>query len=146
GLGNAKRVDYGGALAPGPRAVGFDFFFGIPASLDMPPYVFVENEAVTEAPTLQIGSSRMRRYGGDGFWRAGAIAPHFRHGDVLPTLTTSAVDFLRKQPKDKPFFLYFALTAPHTPWMPTAEFRGKSGAGYYGDFVAQVDATAGRSC
>jgi hypothetical protein len=94
GLGNAKQVDYGGALAPGPRAVGFDFFFGIPASLDMPPYVFVENEAVTEVPTLQIGASSMRRYGGDGFWRAGAIAPHFRHGDVLPTLTMKAVDFL----------------------------------------------------
>src|SRR5262249_8837243 len=42
------------------------------------------------------------------------------------------------------FFLYLALSAPHTPWMPTEEFRGKSGAGYYGDFVAQVDASVGR--
>jgi arylsulfatase A-like enzyme len=86
----------------------------------------------------------MRRYGGDGFWRAGAIAPHFKHGEVLPKLTEKSVDYLQQQAKDKPFFLYLALTAPHTPWMPTDAFRGKSGAGYYGDFVVQVDATVGR--
>jgi arylsulfatase A-like enzyme len=131
-------------LRPGPNTVGFDFYFGIPASLDMPPYVFVKNEAVTEAPTATIAASAMRRFGGEGFWRAGSIAPHFQHVDVLPKLAQEAVGFIRKQSKDRPFFLYFALTAPHTPWMPTQEFRGKSGAGYYGDFVAQVDATVGQ--
>jgi arylsulfatase A-like enzyme len=144
GLGNAKPTDYGKPLRPGPNAVGFDTFFGIPASLDMPPYVFVENEAVTVAPTATIAASEMRRKGGNGFWRAGAIAPGFRHVDVLPTLTDKAAEYIRKQSPDKPFFLYLALTAPHTPWVPTDEFRGKSGAGYYGDFVSQVDATLGR--
>lgn len=43
----------------------------------------------------------------------------------------------------QPFFLYFPLTAPHTPIAPTAEFRGKSQAGLYGDFVEQVDWTVG---
>ena len=144
GLGNDKQTDYGKPLRPGPNAVGFDYFFGIPASLDMPPYVFVENERVTAAPTATIEASEMRRKGGNGFWRAGAIAPGFKHVDVLPKLTEQAVGFLQKQTQDKPFFLYLPLSAPHTPWMPTDEFRGKSGAGYYGDFVAQVDATLGR--
>jgi arylsulfatase A-like enzyme len=144
GLGNVKPTDFGKPLRPGPNAVGFDSFFGIPASLDMPPYVFVENEAVTQAPTATVAASEMRRRGGGGFWRAGAIAPGFRHADVLPTLTDRAVAYLKKQSAGKPFFLYLALTAPHTPWMPTDDFRGKSGAGYYGDFVAQVDATLGR--
>jgi arylsulfatase A-like enzyme len=143
GLGNTKPVDYALPLRPGPNALGFDCFFGIPASLDMPPYVFVKNEAGTEAPSATIQASAMRRYGG-GFWRAGAIAPHFKHALVLPKLTEEAIAFVQKQSKGKPFFLYFALTAPHTPWMPTEEFRGKSGAGYYGDFVAQLDATVGR--
>jgi arylsulfatase A len=143
GLGTAKPADFSQALVPGPRAVGFDYFFGIPASLDMPPYVFVENERVTEAPTATIAASTMRRHGGNGFWRAGAIAPHFKHDDVLPKLTTKAVEYIHKQSNDKPFFLYLALTAPHTPWLPTAAFRFKSGAGYYGDFVAQVDAVLG---
>lgn len=144
GLGTDPKTDFSKPLEPGPNAVGFDYFFGIPASLDMPPYVFVENTKVTEAPTGTIGDSQMRRKGGNGFWRAGAIAPHFKHEDVLPKLTEKAVAFLRKQSKEKPFFLYLALNAPHTPWMPTAEFRGKSDVGYYGDFVAQVDATVGQ--
>jgi arylsulfatase A-like enzyme len=144
GLGNAGPTDYARPLRPGPIAVGFDYFFGIPASLDMPPYVFVENETVTAAPTSTIEASAMRRNGGKGFWRAGAIAPGFRHVDVLPKLTDKAVEHIKEQTPEKPFFLYLPLTAPHTPWMPTDEFRGKSQAGYYGDFVAQVDATLGR--
>lgn len=46
--------------------------------------------------------------------------------------------------KDQPLFLYLALPSPHTPWLPAEEFRGKSGAGMYGDFVMQVDAAVGR--
>jgi arylsulfatase A-like enzyme len=144
GLGSRQRTDFGKPLKPGPNAAGFDYFFGIPASLDMPPYVFVENSKVTQAPTATIKASEMRRKGGKGFWRAGAIAPRFKHADVLPQLTDKAVGFIRKQAKDKPFFLYLALTAPHTPWLPTEAFQGKSTAGPYGDFVAQVDGTVGR--
>jgi arylsulfatase A-like enzyme len=144
GLGDESQTDFGKPLKPGPNVVGFDYFFGIPASLDMPPYVFVENEGVTQAPTATVAASEMRRKGGNGFWRAGAIAPDFRHVDVLPKLTEKAVAFIQKQSGEEPFFLYLPLNAPHTPWMPTDEFRGKSGAGYYGDFVAHVDDTVGR--
>jgi arylsulfatase A len=144
GLGIRDKTDYSKPLRPGPNSVGFDYSFIIPASLDMPPYVFVENEQVTEAPTGTTAASEMRRKGGGGFWRAGAIAPHFRHIDVLPTFTDKVLGFIGKQTRDKPFFLYFALNAPHTPWMPIDEFRGRSKADYYGDFVAQVDGTVGR--
>ena len=144
GLGTATKTDYAKPLLPGPNTFGFDYFFGIPASLDMPPYVFVENDKVTEAPTGTIAASEMRRKGGDGFWRAGPIAPGFKHIDVLPRTADKAVEFIGKQTPDKPFFLYFPLSAPHTPWLPTAEFQGKSKAGWYGDFVVHVDAVAGR--
>lgn len=144
GLGDSGKTDFSKPLRPGPCSVGFDRYFGIPASLDMPPYVFIENDGVTEAPTKTIGDSAMRRKGGGGFWRGGAIAPHFKHVDVLPTITEKAIGFVRKQSADKPFFLYLPFSAPHTPWMPTDEFRDKSKAGYYGDFVAQVDASVGR--
>lgn len=144
GLGEAAKTDFSKPLKPGPLSVGFDSFFGIPASLDMPPYVFLDNEGVLEAPTETIANSAMRRNGGKGFWRGGAIAPHFKHIDVLPTITDRATAFVARQTAEKPFFLYLALTGPHTPWMPTEEFRGKSQAGYYGDFVAQVDASVGR--
>src|SRR5205823_4993363 len=126
-------------LKPGPNAVGFDYFFGIPASLDMPPYVYVENEKVTAAPTEMIKASQNIREGGPGFWRAGPIAPGFAHVEVMPTLTKKVVDLIRKQSPEKPFFLYFPMTAPHMPELPSKGFRGKSQAGPYGDFVMQLD-------
>lgn len=145
GLGENKKTDYTQPLRPGPNSVGFDYFFGIPASLDMDPYLFVKNEAPVEAPTKTIAASKHRRQGGEGFWRGGPIAPHFRHADVLPTLTQQAVQYLEQRAKEKqPFFLYLPLSAPHTPWLPAAEFRGKSKAGFYGDFVMQVDASVGQ--
>ena len=144
GLGSGDRTDYSQPLRPGPNTAGFDSFFGIPASLDMVPYVYVENEQVVAAPTDSIAESGGRRSGGDGFWRGGAIAPGFRHIDVLPTLTERAVTFIEEQEGSaRPFFLYLAFSAPHTPWLPTAEFVDRSGAGPYGDFVAQVDAAIG---
>jgi arylsulfatase A-like enzyme len=62
----------------------------------------------------------------------------------MDKLTEKAVEFLGKQSKDRPFFLYFPLTAPHMPWLPTKPYEGKSKAGPYGDFVVQVDDTLGR--
>ncbi|MCH8048063.1 MAG: arylsulfatase [Planctomycetes bacterium] len=147
GLGSAAKTDYTKPLTPGPNSLGFDYFFGIPASLDMTPYVFVRNERVVALPTEKIAGSGMRRKGGGGFWRGGGIAPGFRHIDVLPTCSQEAVKFIEGQADRaavKPFFLYFPLSAPHTPWMPTKEFVGKSGAGPYGDFTAQVDWTVGQ--
>ena len=147
GLGNQEKTDYSRPLHPGPVDLGFDYFFGIPASLDMPPYVYIENDRPVAPPSETIKGSRQRRAGGGGFWRGGAIAPGFRHIDVLPTVTKKAVGFIETQAAqhpERPFFLYFPLTAPHTPWMPTKKFRGRSGAGPYGDFVVEVDAMIGR--
>jgi arylsulfatase A len=147
--GRAEReqpVDYARSLRPGPATIGFDEFFGIPASLDMPPYLFVENDHPVEMPTATIGDSGDTKNARGPFWRGGAIAPSFRHADVLPRITERAVAFLDRQAKaepHRPFFLYFALTAPHTPYLPGHDFRGQSGAGDYGDFVSMVDASVG---
>ena len=144
GLGKSKPTRYGLPLAPGPRALGFDYFYGIPASLDMPPYVWVENESVVEAATDSTEDSVPCCSG--PFWRGGPIAPSFAHADVLPVITEKAVAYVQERAQDaaqQPFFLYVPLAAPHTPWVPTAEYRGTSGAGEYGDFTVQVDATIG---
>jgi len=145
GLGDAEVTDYSKPLTPGPNDVGFDYFFGIPASLDMPPYTFIENDRIlTSFDGDEVGESGRRRDGGDGYWHAGPIARDFAHIDVLPQVTVRSVDYIRQQAaanSDKPFFLYVPLNAPHTPWLPLPEFVGKSQAGIYGDFVAQVDDT-----
>jgi arylsulfatase A len=99
---------------------------------------------VVEAATNEIARSAHRRQGGDGVWRAGKIAPSFKHIDVLPRITEKATEWLGQQSAEKPFFLYFPLSAPHTPWVPTEEFMKDSKVGYYGGFVAQVDWVVGQ--
>lgn len=136
----AEDVDYTKPIKDGPTAIGFDYFFGIAASLDMPPYVYIENEKPTAIPDRVITQSE-----GKKFWREGPIAPDFTHSDVLPKLTEKAVDFIdQNSRKDHPFFLYFALPAPHTPILPNPEFAGKSGTNEYGDFCLHVDDVVGR--
>lgn len=137
-------VDYSKPLTPGPNDFGFDYFFGIPASLDMDPYVFVENDRPLQLPTATVAKSAHRRQNGGGFWRGGKVGPGFKHVDVLPKSAEKAVEWLTQQDGEKPFFLYFPLSAPHTPWLPTDEHRGKAKAGYYGDFVNQCDAVVGQ--
>jgi arylsulfatase A-like enzyme len=141
GLGEQEKTDYSRPLRPGPLDLGFDYFFGIPASLDMEPYLWVENDRAVELPTRRTEGRNQPR---GVFWRPGAIAPGFRLEEVLPTLTERAVRYIRAQSPERPFFLYVALTSPHTPWLPGPRFRGKSGAGDYGDFVVETDDALGR--
>ncbi|MYA09328.1 MAG: arylsulfatase [Holophagales bacterium] len=141
------ETDYSAPLQPGPITAGFEHYFGIPASLDMEPYLYIEDEGVFEAATETVEASSMRRYGGDGYWRAGDIAPGFDFLQVTPTLFDRASGYLEQRASagdDRPFFLYLPLPSPHTPWMPLPQFEGASDAGVYGDFVAQVDAGVGR--
>lgn len=141
GLGEHEKTDYSRPLRPGPLDHGFEYFFGIPASLDMDPYLWVENDRAVELPTRRIEGRNQPR---GVFWRPGAIAPSFRLEEVLSTLTGRAVRYIRAQSPERPFFLYVALTSPHTPWLPGPAFRGKSKAGDYGDFVAETDDALGR--
>lgn len=136
GLGPGGKTDYSAELRPGPNDFGFDEYFGIPASLDMPPYLFFENRRVLEAPTSQIAGNGAPPRG--PFWRGGAIAPGFRMEDVLPKITERACRFIAHS-AGQPFFAYVPLNAPHTPWVPSQDWKGKSKAGLYGDFVGQVD-------
>jgi arylsulfatase A len=143
GLGAQEKTDYSQPLRPNPVSHGFDYYFGIPASLDMDPYLYIENNRAVEQPTAHTEGQNSPR---GVFWRGGGIAPGFKMEEVLPTLTDRATKIIRERAAkpSQPFFLYVALTAPHTPWVPKPEFQGKSKAGIYGDFVAQVDDTLGR--
>lgn len=136
-------------LRGGPVEHGFDYFYGLHASLDIPPYFYTENQNVVQAPTGSVKDNQSpdpTSAISGAFWRGGKTAPDFKHNDVLDELTAKATKFLKQQHEsspEKPFFLYFPLTAPHTPWLPSEKFRGKSAAGEYGDFVMQVDEVLG---
>jgi arylsulfatase A len=137
GINDATNVDYARPIQNGPNAVGFDYYFGISASLDMPPFVFIENDHVTEVPTVE-----------KKWVRTGPAAESFDAENVLPTLTSKAVEYLAQHASDakqgKPFFLYLPLSSPHAPILPTKDWRGKSGLNAYADFVMQTDASVGR--
>lgn len=139
GLGWAKDstglADMSQPITGGPTALGFDYFYGITASLDIPPYVYIENDRITASSIDTVEANS-----GKGFWRKGPMGNDFKHEDVLPVLTKKATDYIQQQaPTGQPFFLYFPLPAPHTPILPTAAFQGKSGTNAYGDFVLMVD-------
>jgi arylsulfatase A-like enzyme len=143
GLGSDRRTDFSKPLAPGPNALGFDYFYGISASLDMPPYCYIENDRVVKEPTLMVEAGEASK---DGWWRKGPIAPGFKHVGVMPTITEKAVAYIDKHAKSSrtsPFFMYFALPAPHCPIAPADFVKGRSQAGGYGDYVVEVDWSVG---
>jgi arylsulfatase A len=140
------NVDYARPIAGGPNGAGFDYYFGISASLDMVPYTFIENDRVTVVPTVDKAFPLMP--GGKGQTRRGPGAAEFEAVDVLPTLTRKAVGWIAQRAEEaragKPFFLYLPLNAPHTPIAPTPEWQGRSGLNPYADFVMQTDACVGQ--
>jgi arylsulfatase A-like enzyme len=148
GFDGGPDHDYSKPLTGGPVDRGFDSYFGLPHSLDITPYCFIRNRKAVAAPTLQIDASASEGWSPiqGAFWRAGGIAPGFRHSEVLDRLSDEAVKSLGETGKDpkQPFFLYLALTAPHTPWLPAEKFRGSGHAGLYSEFVAHVDDVVGR--
>ncbi len=138
----AFNVDFTKPIKNGPLAVGFDYYFGIAASLDMVPYTFIENDRVTALPT-EDRKIEMMTGRENWFTRQGPAAPGFTGYEVLPTFTKKAVDYVAQHAaaakNGKPFFMYIPLNSPHTPILPTKEWLGKSGLNPYADFVMETD-------
>ncbi len=145
GEGLTEETNYAEPIPRGASTVGFDYSYIIPASLDMDPYLWLHNDRAVQAPTVEDPGSQRVWSGGGGFWRAGLRAPDFSFEGVLPTIAEKSVAYIADRAKvpDKPFFLYVPLASPHTPWVPTDAFDGKTGIGAYGDFVHQSDAAVG---
>lgn len=142
---------YDQPLRGGPVDCGFDSFFGMRASTDISPYFYIRGDRAVSPPSLHIAEHHSENWTpiqGE-FWRGGGIAPDLELKDVLPKFTDEACAVIQahaeKQPAARqPLMLYLAYTGPHTPWLPTPEFVGKSEAGMYGDFLTMIDAHIGR--
>ena len=74
GLGYQKgadeKIDYAKPITDGPNEHGFDYSHIIPASLDFPPYVYIENGRIIELPTIDRPAVRF-----PGFLRRGPRQP-----------------------------------------------------------------------
>jgi len=128
------NIDWNGTITEGPVDIGFDYYYGTTASLDMPPYVWIENNRFTEPGNKP-----------NDMCRPGPQGASFKFDQVLPTITKKSVEWIGKQAKsDKPFFLYMPLYSPHTPIVPSAPFKEKSPLGKYADFVIETDWAIGQ--
>ena len=115
----APRVDPTKPVHNGPTDLGFDTFYG----------------------GVSQGVSRF--YIADDRVSGDAI----RRDETDNVFMSKAESFLRdhvaKQP-GKPFFVYLALHAVHSPLTPPANLKGKSKTGLLGDMVLWADQTVGR--
>jgi arylsulfatase A len=171
GLGNEVEKNWNEEVKPGPLEVGFNYSFIFPATADRVPTVFLENhnvvatdstdpilvsykQKVGDDPTgkehpelLKMRSSHghdqtiVNGIGRIGYMSGGKKA-RWTDEELSLTFLSKAKSFIQEN-KAQPFFLYFALTEPHVPRMPATIFKGKSGLGYRGDAILQLDWTVG---
>ncbi|HOX55401.1 MAG TPA: arylsulfatase [Candidatus Paceibacterota bacterium] len=167
GLGGKGGPDWNGELKPGPREIGFDYSFIMPATGDRVPCVYVENQRVVgldPKDPIQVSYDKPIGTGLTGKDHPELLKVHPSHGhnqtivngisrigymtggnaarwvdeDMADTFTRKAVSFI-EQNKGNPFFLYFATHDPHVPRVPNPRFVGKSGCGVRGDVIVQFD-------
>ncbi len=170
GLGSGS-IDWNGAIQPGPREIGFDYSFIIPATGDRVPCVFVENQRVANldpADPIRVSYSEpflgeltgkdhpellkmLPSHGHDqaivngvsriGYMTGGKSALWVDE-NIADTITRKAVGFIESH-KANPLFLYFATHDIHVPRLPNPRFTGKSTMGPRGDAIAELDWSVG---
>ena len=170
GLGEGQ-VDWNGPIKPGPREIGFNYSFLMPATGDRVPTVFVENQRVLgldprdpiqvsydqpvgNEPTGKEHPELLKMHPSHGHdqtivngisrigYLSGGKAARWVDEDLADVLTRKAAEFI-EQHKDERFFLYFATHDIHVPRVPHARFAGKSGLGPRGDVILEFDWTVG---
>ncbi len=153
GFGEGKN-DWQEPLRPGPQDLGFDYYYGMPVVNSAPPYVYVENDKVVggdpDDPLVYVGRGKknvtpITPIPPEAGARSpsqftGGVEAHKRFNDfeVGTKLTEKATEWIKAR-EGKPFFTYFSTTNVHHPFTPAKQFQGTSEAGWYGDFVHELD-------
>jgi len=152
-----KNRDWSQPFTEGPIEHGFDYFFGLPASMNFGILTYLENDHVLEAPSMYTKKKMdvtPRTYRmtppyenelGRGYVE---VAPSFNDELVLETLAGKAVEYINTAATEakngQPFFLYLPLTSPHLPHCTHPDFQGRSECGNYGDFMEETDYRVGQ--
>ena len=143
GYGSAAKVSFTQELKPGPLEIGFDYHFGVPSNHGDISGVYVENRRVFGLQSDRLDPERTgTNFKGRPF--LGLDAPQRVDEDVMPLLTTKAVEWIESQSAQVPFFLYYTPVAIHNPVTPSAKTKGTSQAGPYGDWIHELDDSVGR--
>lgn len=166
GLGSGT-IDWNGAIAPGPKELGFDYHFIIPATTDRVPTVFVENgrvpnldpsdpikvnyaQMIGDEPTglsnpellkqtadTQHSNTIINGISRIGYMTGGKTA-RWIDEEIPMVLDAKAKAFIVEN-KQKPFFLYYAFPNIHVPRAPNKKFVGATRMGARGDVIAEMD-------
>jgi arylsulfatase A len=129
------NIDYSKPFRGGPVDCGFNYYFGVDVP-NFPPYTWFENDHLTHIPTVKKPD--------DMFGAPGTMKEDWELKNMIPEFVKRVEKYIIETNEDKPFFLYFPLTSPHTPCVPNDEFIGKSGVDKYADFVLEVDWVVGK--
>ena len=147
-----------------PLDKGFEYFYGIPASMNYGVLAWFEGRFATVPPTLLTAkkpnkialqdyrimppyASEARAVKAPSKKQILEVAPDFVDSECLTRFTDKAIEWLGSRADssdDKPFFLYLPYTSPHKPVIPLPKFQGQSEAGAYGDFMIETDYHVGR--
>ncbi|MEL6109754.1 MAG: arylsulfatase [Planctomycetota bacterium] len=159
-----KQRDWTQPVRDMPLDKGFDYFFGVPASLNYGVLAWFEGRYAKVPPTRFTNKKPNDRHVDyrimppyestpeetkELVGRAGMeVAPDFIDNECLTRFTDKAIEWIKRHQgggrKDDPFFLYLPLTSPHYPVCPLPQFHGKGQCGGYGEFVIETDHHVGR--
>ena len=141
-----RNVDWSNPICKGPTDVGFDYYFGVINGQNTPPYTWIENKKVLNAPTgfIEIPKNEIASDHSNAGIAPGVAAPGWNINSVVSGTTRKMREFILQKGKlSQPFFMYYASPAVHNPLTPGQKFKGKSKVGLYGDFVMELDWTVG---
>ncbi len=161
--GQAGDRDWNQPVRDMPLDKGFDYFFGIPASLNYGILAWFEGRHAKVPPTLYTAKKNNQRHMDYRIMPPYApspeetprpqntqpieVAPDFIDSECLTRFTDKAIEWMRgivDEGQKKPFFLYLPYTSPHYPVCPLPQFWGQGKAGGYGEFMIETDYHVGR--
>ena len=162
--GSKGQRDWSQSITDGPNEKGFDYYFGLPASMNYGLLTYIENDKVLEVPSKWTRKKIVQepyRHESPKSYRMMPpyddnrkekhdieVAPSFRDDEVLLNLTNRAVDYINQVSQSAkqghPFFLYLPLTSPHLPHAVHPDFKGRGQCGTYGAFMEETDYRIGQ--
>lgn len=163
--GTPDSRDWNQPVTDMPLDKGFDYFYGIPASMNYGVLAWFEGRHARVPPIRFTAKKKNERHPIDYrimppyqatpeetlelLGKSGLeVAPDFVDNLSLTRFTDKAIQWLENRVgevrKEKPFFLYLPYTSPHYPVCPLPEFHGQGDCGAYGEFIIETDHHIGR--
>ena len=162
--GTPKTRDWTKPVVDMPLDKGFEYFYGVPASLNYGILAWFEGRHAKVPPTLFTAKKPNKRHMDYRIMppyqttpaetqaalkkKGMEVASDFIDNQCLTRFTDKAIEWMKLKSDDakngKPFFAYLPFTSPQYPVCPLPKFWGKGKCGGYGEFMIETDHHIGR--